>query len=124
MPWAIYCRPEVAFAGHSEESARAAGFDVVASKHQFRANGRAHILGEVEGLVKVIAERGPDGRAGRILGVHMVGPWVTEQLGQGYLAVNWEATVDDMAGLIQPHPTMTEVLGEAMISLTGRPLHG
>ena len=48
----------------------------------------------------------------------------TEQLGQGYLAVNWEATVDDMAALIQPHPTMTEVLGEAIISLTGRPLHG
>ncbi|MGD9798466.1 MAG: dihydrolipoyl dehydrogenase [Acidimicrobiia bacterium] len=124
VPWAIYCRPEVAFAGHSEESARAAGFDVVASKHQFRANGRAHILGEVEGLVKVIAERGPDGRAGRILGVHMVGPWVTEQLGQGYLAVNWEATVDEVAAFIQPHPTLSELFGETVLSLTGRSLHG
>ena len=47
-----------------------------------------------------------------------------EQLGQAYVAVNWEASVDDLASLIQPHPTMTEVLGEAMISLTGRPLHG
>ncbi len=63
------------------------------------------IIGETEGLVKVIAERGPDGRAGRILGVHMVGPWVTEQLGQGYLAVNWEATVDEVAQFLQPHPT-------------------
>ena len=49
--------------------------------------------------MKVIAERAPDGRAGRIIGVHMAGPWVTEQLGQGYLAVNWEATPDDVARL-------------------------
>jgi dihydrolipoamide dehydrogenase len=124
VPWAIYCRPEVAFAGHSEESARAAGFDVVVGKHQFRANARAHIVGETEGLVKVIAERMPDGRAGRILGVHMVGPWVTEQLGQGYLAVNWEATVDEVAAFIQPHPTLSELFGETVLSLTGRSLHG
>ena len=55
--------------------------------------------------MKVIAEKGPDGTAGRVLGVHMVGPWVTEQLGQGYLAVNWEATVDEVAEFLQPHPT-------------------
>jgi dihydrolipoamide dehydrogenase len=82
------------------------------------------IVNQNEGMVKVIAEKGADGRAGRVLGVHMVGPWVTEQLGQAYVAVNWEASVDDLASLIQPHPTLTEVLGEAMISLTGRPLHG
>src|SRR3546814_1356903 len=85
---------------------------------------RAMIGNQADGMVKVTAEKLPDGRAGRIVGVHMAGPWVTEQLGSGYLAVNWEATVDDMASLIQPHPTMSEVLGEAMISLTGRPLHG
>ena len=124
VPWAVYCRPEAAFTGFSEEAAKEAGLDVVTQKSRFNHNGRAMIVNEPEGMVKVIAEKGPDGRAGRILGVHMVGPWVTEQLGQGYLAVNWEATVDDMAALIQPHPTMTEVLGEAMISLTGRPLHG
>ena len=55
--------------------------------------------------MKVIAEKGPDGTAGRVLGVHMVGPWVTEQLGQGYLAVNWEATVDEVAEFVQPHPS-------------------
>ena len=54
----------------------------------------------------------------------MVGPWVTEQLGQGYLAVNWEATVDDVAAFIQPHPTMSELFGETVLSLTGRSLHG
>jgi dihydrolipoamide dehydrogenase len=124
VPWAVYCRPEAAFTGLSEEAAKEAGFDVVTQKSRFNHNGRAQIVNQPEGMVKVIAEKTAEGRAGRILGVHMVGPWVTEQLGQGYLAVNWEATVDDMATLIQPHPTMTEVLGEALISLTGRPLHG
>ena len=124
VPWAVYTRPEAAFTGLSEEAAKEAGFDVVTQKSRYNHNGRAMIVNQPEGMVKVIAEKDANGRAGRILGVHMVGPWVTEQLGQGYLAVNWEATVDDMASLIQPHPTMTEVLGEAMISLTGRPLHG
>jgi dihydrolipoamide dehydrogenase len=123
-PWCIYCHPEVAYAGHTEESAIAAGFDVVTSKHRHGANSRAQIVGETEGLVKVIAEKQPDGTGGRILGVHMVGPWVTEQLGQGYLAVNWEATVDDVAAFIQPHPTMSELFGETVMSLTGRGLHG
>jgi dihydrolipoamide dehydrogenase len=124
VPWAVYCRPEAAFTGLSEEAAIEAGFEVVTQKSRFNHNGRAMIVNQPEGMVKVIAEKTADGRAGRILGVHMVGPWVTEQLGQGYLAVNWEATVDDLAPLIQPHPTMSEVLGEAIISLTGRPLHG
>jgi len=124
VPWCIYCHPEVAFAGYSEAAAREAGFDVVTSKHRFIGNGRAMIVGETEGLVKVIAEKRPDGTGGRILGVHMVGPWVTEQLGQGYLAVNWEATVDDVAQFIQPHPTMSELFGETVLALTGRSLHG
>lgn len=124
VPWAIYCHPEVAFAGHSEQSAKEAGLDVVASKHKFTGNGRALIVGDADGLVKVIAEKGADGKAGRILGVHMVGPWVTEQLGQGYLAVNWEATVDEVAHYIQPHPSLSELFGETVLSLTGRSLHG
>jgi dihydrolipoamide dehydrogenase len=123
VPWGIYCRPEVAFAGHSEESAREAGLDVVVSKHRYSANSRAKIVGDQEGLVKVIAEKGADGRAGTIVGVHMVGPWVTEQLGQGYLAVNWEATVDEVAAFIQPHPTLSELFGDTVQDLTGRRLH-
>ncbi|HYD09346.1 MAG TPA: FAD-dependent oxidoreductase, partial [Acidimicrobiales bacterium] len=124
VPLAIYCHPEVAYAGHTEESAREAGFDVVVSKHQFRGNSRAQILGEADGLVKVIAKKGADGRAGQILGVHMTGPWVTEQLGQAYLAVNWEATVDEVAHFLQPHPTLSELFGETVMALTGRALHG
>lgn len=123
VPWAIYCHPEVAFAGHSEQSAKDAGFDVVTSKSRFAGNSRAMIIGETEGLVKIIAERQEDGTGGRILGVHMVGPWVTEQLSGGYLAVNWEATVAEVAEFIQPHPTMTELFGETVLMLTGRSLH-
>jgi dihydrolipoamide dehydrogenase len=124
VPWAIYCHPEVAFAGHSEDSAKEAGLDVVVSKHSFKSNARAWIVNDTDGLVKVIAEKTADGRAGRILGVHMVGPWVTEQLGQGYLAVNWEATVDEVAAFIQPHPSLSELFGETVLSMTGRALHG
>lgn len=124
VPWCIYSHPEVAFAGLTEAAAREAGHDVVVSSHRFMGNGRAMIVGETDGLVKVVAEKGPDGRAGRILGVHLVGPWVTEQLGQGYLAVNWEATVDEVAAFIQPHPTLSELFGETVLSLTGRSLHG
>ena len=124
VPWCIYCHPEVAFAGLSEQAARDAGYDVVVSKHKFAGNGRALIIGEADGMVKVIAEKLPDGKAGRILGVHMVGPWVTEQLGAGYLSVNWEATPDDLAHLVQPHPTLSEMFGETVMSLTGRGLHG
>ncbi len=123
VPWAIYCHPEVAFAGPSEEAAREAGFDVVVAKHQFRANSRAQILGELDGLVKIIAKKQADGSAGQVLGVHMVGPWVTEQLSGGYLAVNWEATVAEVAEFIQPHPSLTELFGETVLSLTGRSLN-
>ncbi len=94
VPWCIYCHPEVSFVGHSEASAKEAGFDVIVSKHRYAGNGRALILGEPEGMVKIIAEKRSDGTGGRLLGVHMVGPWVTEQLGQAYLAVNWEATAE------------------------------
>jgi dihydrolipoamide dehydrogenase len=123
VPWAIYCQPEVAFAGHSEESAKEAGYDVVTHKARYVGNGRAVILGHTDGLVKIIAEKRPDGSAGTVLGVHMVGPWVTEQLGQGYLAVNWEATVDDIAAFIQPHPSLSELFGETVLAMTGRSLH-
>jgi len=124
VPWCIYCYPEVAFAGMSEQSAKDAGHEVVVSKHRFTANSRAMIIGEAEGLVKVIAEKRPDGKAGVLLGVHMVGPWVTEQLGEGWLALNWEAVPDDMGQLIHPHPTLSETFGETVLSLTGRGLHG
>jgi dihydrolipoamide dehydrogenase len=123
VPWAIYCHPEVAWAGLGEDAARERGLDVVVAKHQFRANSRAQILGELDGMVKVVAKRRADGTAGQVIGVHMVGPWVTEQLSGGYLAVNWEATVEEIAEFIQPHPSLTELFGETVLSLTGRSLN-
>ncbi len=123
VPWAIYCHPEVAFAGMTEAAAKAAGLDVVVKKDPFGGNSRARIIGDTEGMVKIVAERRPDGTTGRILGVHMVGPWVTEQLGAGYLAVNWEATADEVAQFIQPHPSLSEAFGETVLALTGRGLH-
>jgi dihydrolipoamide dehydrogenase len=124
VPFCIYCSPEVAYAGMSEQAAKDAGYEVATYSSQYSHNARSMIVNQAEGLVKVIAEKGPDGKAGRVLGVHMVGPWVTEQLSGGYLAVNWEATVDEVAHFIQPHPTMSEVFGEAFLAIAGRTLHG
>jgi dihydrolipoamide dehydrogenase len=123
VPWAIYCHPEVAFCGLTEAQARAAGLDVVTKKDPFGGNSRGLIIGETEGMVKIVAAKRPDGSAGQILGVHMVGPWVTEQLGAGYLAVNWEAFPEEVAYFIQPHPSLSETFGETMLALTGRGLH-
>ncbi len=119
VPWGIYCHPEVASAGLTEEAALEHGFDVVTSVHRFAGNSRAVIMGETDGLVKIVAEHD-----GVILGVHIVGPWATELLGEGYLAVNWEATVADVGNLIHPHPTLGELFGESALALTGRALHG
>ncbi len=123
VPWCIYCRPEVAFSGMTEDQAREAGFEVVVAKDGLGGNSRARILGETEGMLKLIAEKPGPGRSGRVLGVHLVGPWATELLGQGYLAVNWEATPAEIAQFIQPHPTLSETFGEVALALSGRGLH-
>jgi dihydrolipoamide dehydrogenase len=118
VPWGIYCHPEVAFSGITEAEAKERGYDVVTSTQRFVGNSRAQIMGETDGLVKIVAERD-----GAILGVHVVGPWATELLAEGYLAVNWEATPEEVGALIHPHPTLSEVMGEAALALTGRKLH-
>jgi dihydrolipoamide dehydrogenase len=118
VPWGIYCHPEVAFSGLTEAAAKERGYDVVTSVHRFGGNSRALIMGEPDGLVKIVAEKD-----GPLLGVHIVGPWATELLGEGYLAVNWEATPDDLGNLIHPHPTLSELFGESALALTGRSLH-
>ena len=123
VPWAIYSNPEVAFCGLTEAAAKEKGLDVVVKKDPFGGNSRAQIIGDTDGVVKIIAERRGDGSAGQILGVHMAGPWVTEQLGAGYFAVNWEATAEEAAALIQPHPSLSETFGETLLALAGRGLH-
>ncbi len=120
VPWGIYCHPEVSFTGLTEQAAIDRGYDVEISAHRFMGNGRALIIGEPDGMVKIVAERG----TGVILGVHIAGPWATELIGEGYLAVNWEATAADLGALIHPHPTLGELFGESALALTGRSLHG
>ena len=123
VPWAIYSHPEVAFCGMTEAQAKQDGLEIMTKKDPFGGNSRAQIIGDTDGLVKIVAEKRPDGTAGRVLGVHMCGPWVTEQLSGGYLAVNWEAFPDEVAQFIQPHPSLSETFGETMLALTGRGLH-
>lgn len=119
VPWGIYCHPEVAFCGLTEERARELGHDVVTSTHRYMGNGRALILGEPDGIVKIVAEKD-----GPILGVHIAGAWATELIAEGYLSVNWEATAADLGLLVHAHPTLSELFGETALSLTGRSLHG
>jgi dihydrolipoamide dehydrogenase len=119
VPWVVYTHPEVAWSGLTEAAARGAGHDVDVHKHAMAGNGRAMILGETDGLVKVIAQRD-----GPILGVHLVGPWASELLHEGYLAVNWEALPDDVGRLVHAHPSLSEAIGETMITFSGRSLHG
>jgi dihydrolipoamide dehydrogenase len=123
VPWCIYSHPEVAYAGLTETEALQRSIEIVVKKYPMGANSRAHIVGEIDGMVKVIAARKADGSAGAILGVHLVGPWASEQLGQGYMAVNMETTPDQIARFIQPHPTLSESFGETLLALTGRRLH-
>lgn len=123
VPWCVFGAPEVACVGRTEEEAQAAGIDVAVVRDSFAGNGRALILGECDGFVKVVAERLADGSAASLVGVHMIGPWVSEQLGQACLALGWEASPTELAGLIQPHPTLSEVYGESLLALAGRGLH-
>ncbi len=119
VPWGIYCHPEVAFCGLTEAQAKERGHDVETSVHRWMGNGRALIVGETDGMVKVVSERG-----GAILGVHIAGPWATELIAEAYLSVNWEATPADIGLLIHAHPTLSELFGESVLALTGRSLHG
>jgi dihydrolipoamide dehydrogenase len=119
VPWVVYTHPEVAWVGMTEAEARDAGHDVEVHKHSFAGNGRAMIVGDTEGLVKVVAARG-----GPVLGLHLVGPWASELLHEGYLAVNWDALPSDVGSLIHAHPSLSEAIGETMITFSGRSLHG
>jgi dihydrolipoyl dehydrogenase len=119
VPWGIYCHPEVGFCGLTEAQAKERGYDVVTSVHRWGGNSRAQIMGETDGMVKIVAERD-----GPLLGVHVAGPWATELIAEGYLSVNWEATAADLGLLVHAHPTLSELFGESALALTGRSIHG
>jgi dihydrolipoamide dehydrogenase len=118
IPRVTFSQPEISSVGLTESQARERGHEVATQKFQFSVLAKANIVGE-GGIVKVVAEK--DG--GPILGVHMVGPHVTELVAEATLMYNWEATANDVAALIHPHPTLSEAIGESMLALAGKPLH-
>lgn len=118
IPRVTYCTPEVASVGLTEPQARELhGSAVEVVEYDLAGNGRSQIL-ETGGSVKLVAvENGP------IVGVHLIGARMGEQIGEAALAVGWEATAADLALYVHAHPTQNEALGEAAMSLAGRPLH-
>jgi dihydrolipoamide dehydrogenase len=119
MPRATYCHPEVASIGLTEAQARERGYEVKTGSFPFRPNGRALALAELDGLVKVVA----DAKTREILGVHMLGPGVTELLGEASLARTLEATPGEIGFAVHPHPTLSEVLKEAALAVHGEAIH-
>jgi dihydrolipoamide dehydrogenase len=119
MPRCTYCHPQVASMGLTEKQAREQGYEVKAGKFPFLANGKAQGLGDYAGFVKVVA----DAKYGEILGVHMVGPEVTELLPEWVLARNQELTPHEIARSVHAHPTLSEVLMEAAEAVTGQSIH-
>jgi len=119
IPRCVYCQPQVAGFGYSEEEARAAGKKVTVGKFPFLANGKALGLGERDGFVKIVAEED----TGRILGASLVGPEVTELLPELTLAQMNGLTVEDIARNIHGHPTLSETIQEAAHASSGKAIH-
>jgi dihydrolipoamide dehydrogenase len=118
IPRVTYSSPEVASVGLTEAQAIERGHDVQTETLNFQAVGKANIVGE-SGIVKLVAEKG----GGPVLGIHMVGPHVTDLIAEGMLITNWEATAEDVAAMFHPHPSLSEAVGEAFLALAGKPLH-
>lgn len=119
MPLVYFTEPEVLSAGLTEAQARAAGLETVAARFPFGASGRAATLAESQGSLQVVAEA----KTGRILGVHAAGPWVSELAGEAAMAIELNATLDDLALIVHPHPTLSEAIPEAAWLALGAPLH-
>ena len=120
VPNCTFCQPEVASVGLTEIAAKERGFDVVTAKFPFAAVSKATILGENEGFVKLVSEK----KYRQILGVHMVGPHVTEFISEGTALIGLEATAADLSHLIHPHPTVSEGIMEAAHALySGAAIH-
>ena len=114
-----YCHPQVASVGLTEEKAKAAGFDIKVGRFPFIGNGKAIALGEQEGFIKTVF----DAKTGELLGAHMIGAEVTELI-QGYvIGRSLETTEEDLMNTVFPHPTLSEMMHEAVLDAYGRALH-
>ena len=117
IPRVTYCEPEVASVGLTEEQARAAHAEVDTYEYNLGGNGKSQIL-RTQGFVKLVRVKD-----GPVVGIHMVGSRMGEQIGEAQLIVGWEAHAEDVAALVHAHPTQNEALGEAHLALAGKPLH-
>jgi dihydrolipoamide dehydrogenase len=115
IPRATYCQPQIGSFGYSEEQAKEKGYDVKTATFPFSANGKAQGLGDAVGFVKVVA----DAQYNEILGAHMIGPDVTEQLPVLTLAQQWDLTADEVARNVFAHPTLSEAVKEAVHGIAG-----
>lgn len=119
IPGCTYCHPQIASVGMTEAKAKAAGHDVKVGRFPFLGNGKAIALGEAEGLIKTVF----DAKTGELLGAHMIGAEVTELI-QGYgIAQNLETTEKELMDTVFAHPTLSEMMHEAVLDAYGRVLH-
>jgi dihydrolipoamide dehydrogenase len=115
----IYSSPEAASVGLTEDEAKEKGHDVKIGKFSFKAIGKALVYGESDGFVKIVADKGTND----ILGVHMIGPHVTDMISEAGLAKVLDATPWEVAHTIHPHPTLSEAIGEAALAVDGKAIH-
>lgn len=119
IPWVIYTWPEIAWVGRTEQELKAEGRACRTGTFPFMASGRAKALGETEGLVKFVA----DAKTDRILGVHLFAPYASELLAEAVVAMEFDASSEDIARTIHAHPTLAEAMHEAALAVEGRALH-
>ena len=119
IPGCTYCNPQIASVGLTEKKAKEAGYDVRVGKFPFIGNGKAIALGEPEGLVKTVFDK----KTGQLLGAHMVGAEVTELIQGFVIAMNLETTEEELIQSVFPHPTLSEMMHESVLSAYGRVIH-
>ena len=115
----VYGSPEIASIGLTEKQAKEKGYEVKAGKFSFKGSGKALVLGESDGFVKIIA----DGKTNDILGIHMIGPHATDMISEAGIAKVLDATPWEIAHTIHPHPSLSEAIGEAALAVEGAAIH-
>jgi len=119
VPWVIYTSPEIAWVGQNEQQLKAAGIAYRAGMFPFMANGRARALGDTRGFVKLLA----DAKTDRVLGMHAIGPMVSELIAEGVVAMEFGAASEDIARICHAHPSLSEVTREAALAVDKRALN-
>jgi len=119
VPGAVYTEPEIASVGLTEQEAKEQNLELKIGRFPFRASGRARTMGMMDGLVKVMADRS----TGKVLGVHIIGPKASDLIAEATLAINLNATAQDIAESIHAHPTLSESVMEAALNVEGRAIH-